>query len=500
MADLQGLVVPAAPAEVRETHSAVVVLVGDRAYKMKKPVNLGFLDFSTLEQRLQACRRELRLNRRIAPDVYLGLADVTTSEGPPCEHLLVMRRMPDDRRLSTLVAAGADVAAGLRRLARTMAAFHATARTNAEIARCGSPAALTSRWRENIARLSGLGLPERETTLLTDLSAEFIAGRTRLLEARMSAGRIRDGHGDLLADDVFLLPDGPRAIDCLDFDDRLRWMDVLDDVACLAMDLEHLGAPEAAARFLRDYAEFSGAPYPDSLGHHYVAYRAVMRAKVAAIQARQQTEDASIGMPDSSRSLVGLGLAHLTRGQVRLVLVGGGPASGKTTLAAALADASGLVVLPSDRVRKEMLGLDPLAHYPAGPGQGIYARGVTDETYRQLAHRAGALLGLGESVVVDATFSARRHRDLFRQVAATTHSALTELSCRAPDIVVQQRLHRREAVPDRYSDAVAQVAASVRGAADPWPEAIEIDTGQDRAVSLRHAMGAAGLAPSVENG
>lgn len=482
-------------AALRETHSAVVVLLGDRAYKVKKPVDLGFLDFSTPERREQACRRELVLNRRLAPDVYLGIAEVTDPEGRPCEHLLVMRRMPEARRLSTLVGGGADVSDELRRLARDLAAFHATAGTNGEISESGSPTALEQRWRDNVATLTALRPCMEELRDVSRYAFDYIAGRGRLLEARMTAGLVRDGHGDLLADDIFCLPEGPRALDCLDFDDRLRWMDVLDDVACLAMDLERLGAPIAAARFLRDYAEFSGTPHPDSLKHHYIAYRAVMRAEVAAIRSAQRRHSDRVAQDAGPlRSLVGLGLQHLQQGQVRLVLVGGGAATGKTTFADALAEHTGFAVLSSDRCRKEMLGLDPLEHHPAAYGQGIYTPELTDRTYRRLADQAAHLLSMGESVVVDASFTGRQYRTLFADLALRSKSTLLQLQCRPPQAVVDQRLRRRALVPDAYSDAGLPVGARLAAAAQPWPEATAIDTSMPTSRCVASVLAAGGLA------
>src|SRR5665647_1118038 len=333
--------VPLGPgAAVRETHSAVVVLLGDRAYKIKKPVDLGFLDFRSVESRREACHRELALNRRMTPDVYIGVADVTGADGAPCEHVLVMHRMPDERRLALLVRNGVEVRNDLRQLARDVAAFHASAPTDQAITSCGSAEALTERWRSNTEGLRELGpMLVTKATLdeIEELALRYVGGREPLLSSRMRAGLVRDGHGDLLAEDIFCLADGPRALDCLDFDDRLRWMDVLDDVATLAMDLERLGALQAAQSWLSDYAEFSGVAQPVSLSHHYIAYRAVMRAKVAAIVERGSAQADSAAAAEQTRTLALLGLSHLRAGRVRLILLGGGPASGKSTLAEAWA-------------------------------------------------------------------------------------------------------------------------------------------------------------------
>ena len=222
----------------------------------------------------------------------------------------------------------------------------------------------------------------------------------------MSAGRIVDGHGDLLADDIFCLDDGPRILDCLEFDDRLRWLDGLDDAAFLAMDLERLGQPGLADQFTRWYLEFSGDPAPTALRHHYVAYRAFVRAKVACLQAGQGEPHAA----GQARQLTAMTLRHLRAGAVTLVLIGGLPATGKSVIAGALADRLGFTVLGSDRVRKELAGVDPGAQSAAGYGGGIYAPPWTERTYRELISRAARLLAMGESVILDASWLSARQR------------------------------------------------------------------------------------------
>jgi aminoglycoside phosphotransferase family enzyme/predicted kinase len=454
-----------APAMVRETHTAVIVLVGDRAYKTKKVVNLGFVDFRTRLARREACHREVVLNRRMAPDVYLGVADVLDPSGRLCDHVVVMRRMPDALRLTTLIQSGQDVRAPPRQLARVLAAFHAVARRGPEIAECAGPQALRARWKSNVDGLRVLRpatVPEPMVAELEHLALRWVDGRGPLLAARTAAGLARDGHGDLLADDVFCLPDGPRALDCLEFDDRLRWMDVLDDVACLAMDLERLGAVAAAQSLFEDYEEFSGAPQPDSLRHHYVAYRAVMRAKVAAIRAASAVGPLAQAAADEAGALCRLGLDHLRQARVRLLLVGGSPASGKTTLAGAIADAVGATLLSSDRIRKELHGLSPKQHYPARFAEGIYTADSTERTYRELAGRTQQLLGLGETVIVDASFTKNANRRPFRAVAASASADLLEVRCTAPDGLVKQRLSARLSTPDRVSEADITVGGDSR--------------------------------------
>jgi aminoglycoside phosphotransferase family enzyme len=479
-------------ADVRETHIGVVFLLGDRAYKLKKPVKTGFLDFSTPQRRLAACRREVELNRRLAPDVYLGISSVSAVvdarlPGPadPEEHMVVMRRMPDDRRLSALVRADVPVGGHLRALARSVAAFHAAAARGPEITAEGGRDAVARRWAANVAEVRAQPpvLPIDLVDAVDRLSGRFLAGREPLFTDRGTQRRIIDGHGDLITDDVFCLDDGPRALDCLEFDDRLRYVDGLDDVAFLAMDLERLDRPDLAEAWLDDYVEFSADPAPSALRHHYVAYRAFVRAKVACLRSLQGDPDAAA---DAHR-YTELAWRHLESGAVRLALVGGLPGTGKTTVAGGLADRAGAVLLSSDRLRKELAGLGPDDDASAPYGESLYSPARTDEVYGELLHRAGALLARGESVVLDASWTRRRHRRAAEELARHTHSDLVLLHCTAPPEMARQRLVTRRRTA---SDATAAIATALAATADPWPEAgVVLTTGSvadsvDRATAL----------------
>jgi aminoglycoside phosphotransferase family enzyme/predicted kinase len=470
-------------AVVHETHIGVVLLLGDRAYKLKKPVRTAFLDFSTPERRLAALQRELELNRRLAPDVYLGLAQVSEIPGEPAEHLLVMRRMPAERRLATLAREGAHVDDALRALARLVAAFHAGADRAPRIATEGGRDALRARWRANTAELhpfEGTVLPAPTATVIDRLVTRFLDGRGPLFAQRIADDRIVDGHGDLIAADVFLLDDGPRVLDCLEFDDRLRFVDGLDDVAFLAMDLERLGRPDLGDRFLESYVEFSGDPAPMSLRHHYTAYRAGVRAKVACLRHAQGEPSAG---PEAAR-YAAIALRHLRAGAPRLVLVGGLPGTGKTTLGGALADRFGAVVLSSDRIRKELAGISPTTRAGAAFGEGIYTRERTEAVYAELLQRAEQLLGHGESVVLDASWTSAPHRSAAADVAHRTHSELLQLECRTGAETAARRIDRRVGGP---SDATVPVATLMATAADPWPHAAPIDTAGPVAAALEQA-------------
>lgn len=464
-------------AAVRETHIGVVFLIGELAYKLKKPVRTAFLDFTTRQRRLDACQREVELNRRLAPDVYLGVAEVTSVDGRPCDHLVVMRRMPEDRRLATLLGTGAPLTDLVRQLARIVAAFHAGARRGPEITAEGGRDALRTRWVDNfeeLAQFRGIVLDDGLVAELERRALGFVDGREPLLAARQRAGRIVDGHGDLLTGDIFCLDDGPRVLDCLEFDDRLRYVDGLDDAAFLAMDLEYRGAAELGSRFLDWYAEFAGDPAPQTLRHHYLAYRATVRAKVACLRGEQGDTSIRAESRVEARRYAELAAGHLRTAEVRLVLVGGLPGTGKSTVSDALAGELGMVALSSDRVRKELHGFAPQESAAAPYGQGLYSPAATERTYAELLARAARCLGQGESVVLDASWTHAAHRDAAAELARGAHAELVALRCTAPPEVIAQRLRERAG---SVSDADEAIGRAVAAHADPWPQASPIPTG-----------------------
>ncbi len=462
----------------QETHSGAVILLGDLAVKVKKPVGLGFLDFRTVRAREQVCAREVELNRRLAPDVYLGVGTLAAPGRAP-EPAVVMRRLPDDRRLSHLVTSGQDVTDQVRAVAHLIASFHAGARTGPEIDREGTVDALRTRWEANLARARAIGSSTIDPMALDEISRlvdRFLGGRRELFEDRVRRGAIVDGHGDLTADDVFCLDDGPRLLDCLEFDDRLRYVDRLDDVCFLAMGLDALGAPDAARLLIDSWADGVGDPAPPSLVHHYIAYRAFVRAEVGLLRGAQEA-DASLS------SYLATARAHLRAAAVTLVLVGGPPASGKSTLAGSIADRLGMVVLSTDRIRKQLAGMDPLSHAPAAFEGGIYGPDHTRATYATLLEQAGRLLARGESVVLDATWSSADLRAEAVALADRSEADLVELRCEVDEALARQRFLTR----DGLSDADEPIAARMRARFDPWPSSNVVDTSTSLADSARRA-------------
>jgi aminoglycoside phosphotransferase family enzyme/predicted kinase len=473
-------------ADVAETHTGVVLFVGERAYKLKKPVAFPFLDNRTLAARRRCCADEVELNRRLAPDVYLGVGEIVEPDGGGGEPIVVMRRLPASRRLSRLLAAGVDVRDDLRRIAHRVAALHASQEPAAP-----EPAGLEAtrrRWHDNATELRQLA--DRPTTraagdAVAAAADRYLAGRARLFERRIADGWCRDGHGDLLADDIFCLDDGPRILDCLEFDPGLRVGDVLADVAFLAMDLERLGRPDLGWWFLELHRDLLHDRWPPSLAHHHIAYRAQVRAKVACARHRQGGDVADA--EDDAARLLQIAARHLHDGRVRLIVIGGLPATGKSTLAAAIGADLDAVVLRSDEIRKRLVGLAANAHAPAAPGTGIYDERTTAVTYDELLREARALLELGHSVVLDASFADDAPRHAAQELADAVSAELSMLRCVAPVAVTAGRLAARQREGADPSDADLAVAVEMATRFAPWPAAVDVDTTGDPAVTLAAA-------------
>ncbi|MFN8227810.1 MAG: AAA family ATPase [Mycobacterium sp.] len=461
--------------EVRETHSGLVVLVGDRAYKTKRPVRTEFLDFSTPALRERACRREVELNSRLAPAAYLGIAHLTGPGPGEREPVVVMRRYPDAARLSNRLD-GSAIDDELRSVAGVLARFHAAARRGPEIDTAAGATALAGLWRESIddmRRFVDWVLPDADLDLVAALSGRYLAGCAGLFAARVADRRIVDGHGDLLADDIFWSGDGPMLLDCLDFDDRLRYLDGIDDAAFLAMDLEFHGRPDLAQQFLADYRAAAGDPAPASLADFYIGYRALVRAKVDCIRVEQGHPAAAA---DAQRHLRIAG-AHLCAAVPRLVLVGGGPGTGKSTLSRALAEHVGAMVISTDDVRRELVAAGALDGAPGAVGAGLYAPEKVAAVYREVLRRAGAALSGGLSVILDGTWRDAAQRAAAGELAQGHGAALLDLVCEIPLAAAQQRITGRVG---GTSDATVEVAEALAAGAvgRERPGALRVDTGR----------------------
>lgn len=456
---------PLAP-KVVETHTAVLFFLGDHVYKLKKAVDLGFFDHRSRQARAACCHREVDLNRRLAPDVYHGVLDVVDETGTVVDHLVDMWRLPDERRLSRCLERGDDVEPALRDAARAVAALHAGSRPDPAHDLLATRNAVLGRWADGFDQVRGVSTDPGTSAgmaQMEELATRYLAGRAALFDARIERGWIRDGHGDLQAEDVFVLDDGPRILDCIEFGDEYRWGDVLADVAFLAMDLERLGHPELATIFLRLHRELCADAWPATLADHYIAYRAHIRAKVEILRAAQDGDPAA----PAAVPYIDLANRRLRSAQVQMIVIGGESGTGKSTVAELLGDRIGAVVLRTDEVRQRMA-------WDAGLDR--YAPEAVTATYLEMLLEARRLVGLGEHVILDATWTSQVHREVARHTAAETSSDLIELRCTLPRPEADERIRRREAEGGDASEATVEVAALLASRFESWPEATEVPT------------------------
>lgn len=463
--------------ERRETHVSHVFLAGDRAYKLKKAVVLPFADLGTLERRRAMCHEEVRLNRRLAPKVYLGVRAVISRDGKlelgpaddpgALEYVVEMRRLDEGRSLAALIDRGRAGEPEVRALARCIAQFHATVPAVEPEA---ALAMLSHSSEETFATLEAIAPPDLRVDVRAAkrFTAAFRAARAGELRERAATGRFRDGHGDLRLEHVFFDGVNVTVIDCAELAPRLRQVDVGADLSFLAMEL-HLRGKVAFADLLVDaYRSAGGDPGTGALISFHAAERAWIRAKVALLRAAElpdaSAEAGAKAMEAKDLAAVGRRLAWRAR-QPILLIVCGGAATGKTTLADELARVSDLPVLSSDRVRKRLAGIAPTER----GGEELYGRESSAATYTELGRLAAAELEHGAGAIVDATFRRRADRDAF---AAALGAAVDPvyLECRAPAAVVAERAFRREADPRRISDATAEIAVHQLDEFEPLDE------------------------------
>lgn len=465
---------PPRPATVerRETHISWVFLAGDTAWKVKRPVALGFLDFRDLDQRRHLCQEEVRLNRRLAPDVYQAVVPIRRSptghtldpeqpDGPIVDYAVKMRRLPDAASASTLLAAGQLQPAQLRALAARLARFYEQA---VPVPALGTPVAVATTVEENLAQLAAAGPGILDGERLARVAAaqrRDLERHRHRLAARLADGKIRDGHGDLRLEHVYFLPE-PVVIDCLEFNPRFRGGDVALDVAFLVMELRAAGRAELGEYFVHRFVRETGdhALYP--LLDFYCAYRALVRAKIACLIAGDPSVDAGKRRrkTEEARSLLALteALENGSPDRPLVLAVGGQVASGKSTLAEALAERFGLPVISSDVTRKALAGL-PASH-PGG--EQLYTDTFTEQTYAELIRRAGLVLDGGRSVTLDATFRDSAQRQRARDLAAARDAGFLFVETRCDAATLRARLRARSAGPSE-SDADERVLDQLMG-------------------------------------
>ena len=460
--------------EIRETHISWVFLAGERVYKLKKPLVLDFLDYGSAERRREMCREEVRLNRRLAPDLYLGVRGVRlTDEGAELiaeddpravEFVVEMCRYEERDTLAALLERGELLAEQVAAVGRVLAAFHATA-PRAPTDRAPVLSAerrFDQNLHELLADVEQRDEIERIQTLERFAHA-FITAHAATFEERVAEGWVREGHGDLRTEHV-LVGQAVRVVDCVEFDRSLRELDVADDLAFLVLDLAARGGERFAEVLVRAYRDAGGNPGDDRLIAFYATYRALVRAKVALLRAAQ-LQSASAGHAEAD-DLIALAERFAWRARLPLaIVVCGAPASGKSYLARALSERSGFAHLSSDLTRKRLAGVQPTQR----AGEEAYGADWNQRTYSELGHRAAGELRGGRGAILDATFRHRVDRQAFANGFGTA-APVVFIECQAPRSVLARRAARRADDPARISDAGVGVALREQRAWEPLDE------------------------------
>jgi uncharacterized protein len=444
-----------------ETHISWVLLAGDYAYKIKKPVDFGFLDFSTLDRRRFFCDEELRLNRRFAESLYVDVVPITRvgavarigGDGEPIEWAVRMRRFPGEMQLDRRLAAGELEPSELAEFGATLARVHATLPRAAADSRFGTAAAVLGPVDENFLQIRASRFASVNSDLVDRLAAWSTAKHAQiatLIEQRRRDGFVRECHGDLHLSNLVLLDDGIHAFDCIEFSEGLRWLDLISDGAFLMMDCCVRDRADLGYAFLDRYLEQSGDYAGGALLDFYLVYRSMVRAKVAALQA-QSADDAEL----LRRYEAHLQFARdrALRSQPAVILMCGVSGSGKSWLAQRLVERIPAIRIRSDVERKRMAALQPLQHSGSALDQGLYTAQTTDALYAHLERSADALVSGGERVLVDATFLSEARRDAFRREAARRGAAFVIVHCTAPREVLVERITRRNSANDDPSEA-----------------------------------------------
>ena len=471
-------------------------LVGERAYKLKKPLVLPFLDYGTPARRRRMCREEVRLNRVLAPDIYLGvrglaalvdeLALVDERDPRALDFVVEMRRYDEARTLAATLERGEIARAEIDAVGQTLAGFHASCRAAPVIA---DPASAVRREiDENITELLPLvtgptGARERVLSLWRFLNA-FVSAHSEMLDARARRGSIRECHGDLRAEHV-LLGEPPEVVDCVEFDPGLRTLDVADDLAFLVMDLTALGGERFAGQLAEAYRDAGGDPGSDALLAFYACHRALIRLKVLLVRASQLQSGTELQGQEISHArdllAVAEGFAWRARAPLMLVVCGV-PASGKSYLSAGLAAASHFHHISSDVTRKQLAGLQPDETASADRYSDQFSRA----TYAELGRRARLEVAERGAAIVDATFRRRVDREAFAQTFADAAPAMF-VQCDAPADVLAERAMRRKGGERHGSDATMAVVVRERDNWEPLDEVVaaaHLIMRSDRSVEL----------------
>ncbi len=487
---------------VIETHISWVLLIGQHAYKIKKPVNFGFLDFSTLEKRRFCCDEELRLNKRLATELYLEVIPITGTPdhpqlggaGNPIEYAVKMIRFPVGQLLSDCAKRGQLSANQIDQLADIVAGFHESIDRTGENSPYGDSANIKHWFDENFDHIRPLLVNDSQKQQLQNIQhwgdSEW-NNLTDVMQQRKRQGYVRECHGDLHLGNMTLINGKVTLFDCIEFNPLLRWIDVISEAAFLFIDLLHFGYERHAYRFLNRYLQHTGDYQGLALLRYYLVYRALVRAKVALLRMAQQPGNDAVVEQARCEYAIFADLAErfTQHRQTVLIITHGYSGSGKSTFAAQLAEQLGAFQIRSDIERKRLFGYDANAQTGSSIDDGLYTQQASVKTYRHLKELAQTVLDVGFPVIIDAVFLKTGQRDLFRQLAEDCGVPFHIIDFQASDQELCRRIQQRQ---DDASEATVAVLHQQLQSAQSLSQqeqscVITIDTEKDNALEILRA-------------
>lgn len=493
--------------EVVQTHISFIFIAGDEVYKVKKAVDFGFLDFTTLEKRKFFCGEEVRLNRRLAPETYLGVVPITEdsagilhmdNNGRIVDFAVRMKKLPRERMLKQLLAEGKVEPSVMDAIARKLAAFHRQAETGGRIDEIGGIETIRRNHEENFAQTEayiGVTIPRRRYDFIRTYVYNFLKREEPLFRRRVADHRIRDCHGDLHLEHI-CVDGGITIFDCIEFNERFRFGDVAAEVAFLAMDLDYNGYPAWGEDFIDAYVRHAEDPDIRTLLNFYRCYYAYVRGKVVGFR----TGDPAIGKKErqEAKETAGryfdLAFTYAARPERPvLILTAGLMGTGKSVLARGLAAHLGAKVIRTDVLRKELLAIRPTERHPEAFGRGIYSDDISQRTYVRALELASEAIGKGTSVIIDASWKKQGDRLRAAAAAQTMQADFFFVECTCPEEIVKERLDKRQADPSEPSDGRWEIYLAQKADFDPVTELpaethIVIDTAHDPDACLEEAI------------
>jgi aminoglycoside phosphotransferase family enzyme/predicted kinase len=451
--------------EVRllQTHISYVALTGTYAYKVKKPVNFGFLDFSTLDKRKYFCEEELRLNRRLSPEIYLDVLPITRTDstlelngsGPVVDYALKMKEFPQEQIMTTMLKRGEVTEESVDQLCERLIAFYTAQQSTEDITRFGEVPAVKQNIDENFEQtkpMIDITVPKDTFQFISEAATRFLEKRKTVFKHRMQDGRILDCHGDLHSGNIVITKRSIQIFDCIEFNERFRFIDVASDIGFLAMDLDYQNYPYLSSHLIQEYVKRSGDQGIYEVLNFYKSYRAYVRGKVHGFQLNDPHISPEVKQDillhakkyfALSKYYAELFSLDLKPSRQLVFVVSGLTGTGKSTVAQKLAVDYHARQINTDVVRKQYAGIEQYERHHDEFHTGLYSPENIDKTYEQVMGLAARYLKKKENVVLDATFQKKSYRDLARALAQKHHAAAVFISCVCPDDVVKRRLEER---------------------------------------------------------